>query len=360
MTRAAALLVLLPAMALAACNAQKQAEKNTPPRPVLVVEAHYAPRATERVLPGIVKARYESDVAFRVSGKIARRMVDAGALVKRGDVLALLDDADLRLQLEQAEAEQASARSALDQAAAESQRIDTLHRQGWSASSDADKIKSAADQARGNLTKAERAVTLARNALSYATLTADADGVVSAINAEAGQVVAAGAPIMRLARSGEREAAVALPETLLDRARVEPARAEVWALPGVSLSASLREIAPAADPATRTYPARFALPDAPAALQLGMSVTIALQQDGAKVAKLPLGALFDEGKGPQVWIVKPGAGDLTAAPVQVAAYDGESAYVSSGITEGASVVALGAHKLDPASKVRVVQNLAGM
>jgi RND family efflux transporter MFP subunit len=360
MTRAIAFLALVPALALAACNAPTQAEKETPARPVLVVEAHYAPRATQRVLPGIVKARYESDLAFRVAGKIAKRLVDAGAMVKRGDALALLDDSDLRLQVEQAEAEQASAKSALEQADAELQRVDTLHRQGWSASADADKVKAAADQARGNLIKAERAVTLARNALGYATLTADADGIVSAVNAEAGQVVAAGAPVMRLAQNGEREAAVALPETLVDLARVEPARTEVWALPGLSLKAILREIAPAADSATRTYPARFSLPEAPAALQLGMSVTIALQQDGAKVAKLPLGALFDEGKGPQVWIVKSGAGDLTAAPVEVAGYDGDSAYVSGGVAEGASVVALGAHKLDAAAKVRVVQNLAGM
>ena len=248
MRRTLALFALLPAFALGACNAPSQAQKETPPRPVLVVHAHYAPRVQARVLPGIVKARYESDLAFRVSGKIARRLVDAGALVKRGDPLAILDDADLRLQAEQAEAEQASARSALDQAQAELQRVDTLHRQGWTASSDADKMKAAADQARGNLTKAERAVTLAHNALGYSTLQADADGAISAVYAEAGQVVGAGAPVVRLAQGGEREAAVALPETLLDHARAAPARAEIWALPGVSLNANLREIAPAAHP----------------------------------------------------------------------------------------------------------------
>ena len=360
MKQSLALLALLPAIAAGACNAPTQAQKAPPPRPVLVVEAHYAPRAQERILPGIVKARYESDLGFRLAGKIARRLVDAGALVKRGDPLALLDDADLHLQMEQAEAEQASAKSALDQAQAELQRVDTLHRQGWSTSADADKIKAAADLARGNLVKAERAVALAHNALGYSTLAADSDGIVSAVYAQAGQVVAAGAPVVRLAQNGGREAAVSLPESLLDRARVAPARAEVWALPGISLNASLREIAPGADPATRTWSARFALPDAPASLQLGMSLTIAIRQDGANVAKLPLGALFDEGKGPKVWIVKPDTGELSAAPVEVAGYDGESVYLSNGVAEGAQIVALGAHKLDAGQKVRVIPNLAGM
>jgi RND family efflux transporter MFP subunit len=360
MIRSITLAALLPLVAVAACSAPTQAQKEALPRPVLVTQAHYAPRAQVRVLPGIVKARYESDLGFRVAGKIVKRLVDAGAQVKRGDALALLDDTDLRLQAEQAEAEQASAKSALGQADAELQRIDTLHRQGWSASADADKMKAAADQARGNLIKAERAVTLSRNALGYATLTADSDGVVSATYAEAGQVIAAGAPVVRLAQSGEREAAVALPETLIDRARVAPASAEIWALPGVSIKASLRELAAAADRATRTYPARFALADAPPSLQLGMSVTISLAQDGPKVAKLPLGALFDEGKGPEVWIVRPDRGELAASPVTVAGYDGDSAYVSNGVTEGASIVVLGAHKLDATQKVRVVQNLAGL
>jgi multidrug efflux pump subunit AcrA (membrane-fusion protein) len=121
------LIVLLPAVAASACGAPTHAQKASAPRPVLVVEAHYAPRKQERVLPGIVKARYESDLAFRVAGKISRRLVDAGALVKRGEPLALLDESDLRLQAEQAEAEQASAKSGLEQAEAELQRIDALH-----------------------------------------------------------------------------------------------------------------------------------------------------------------------------------------------------------------------------------------
>ena len=186
---------LLPALLLAACNAPTQAKKETPQRPVLVAQVHYAPRVQQRVLPGIVKARIESDLAFRVPGKIAERFVDAGAIVKKGDALARLDDTDFRLQVDQAEADYSSAKGALAQTQAEEERIGTLKTQGWSAAADVDKTKSAADQARGAFARAERAVTLARNAVTYTTLTADADGIVSAVLAEPGQVLAAGAAV---------------------------------------------------------------------------------------------------------------------------------------------------------------------
>jgi multidrug efflux pump subunit AcrA (membrane-fusion protein) len=208
---------LLAALALGACNAPTQAKRETPQRPVLVASVHYAPRAQDRVLPGVVKARIESDLAFRVSGKIAERFVDVGAVVKKGDRLAKLDETDFRLQVDQAEADYSSAKGALDQTQAEEQRVETLKKQGWSAASEVDKVKAAADQARGAFARAERAVSLARNAGAYATLSADADGIVGAILAEPGQVVAAGAPVVHLAHTAEIEAAVAIPEALVDR-----------------------------------------------------------------------------------------------------------------------------------------------
>ena len=186
----------------------------------------------------------------------------------------------------------------------------TLTRQGWAANADFDKIRAAADQARGAVVKAERAVTLARNALDYTTLKADADGVVSLVAAEPGQVVAAGAPIVRLAHTDEREAAVAIPENLIDRVRANPARVEFWALPGVSVGARLRELSPNADAATRTYPARFSLLDAPESVRLGMSLTVVLTADGVQVARVPAGAIFDAGQGPNVWIVDRATGAL--------------------------------------------------
>jgi len=345
---------------LSACNAPQQVRQAPPARPVLVASVHYEPRERAEALPGIVKARIESELSFRVGGRIDRRLVDSGAFVHKGEALAVLDETDLGLQRDQADAELASARAALGQAEAEEKRITALTRQGWSASADFDKVKSAADQARGAALKAERAVSLARNALGYATLAADADGVVSAILAEPGQVVAAGTPIARLARTDVKEAAVAVPENLVERARAAKARVEYWALPGVTTAATLRELSPNADPATRTYAARFSLPDAPAAARLGMSVTVLLSDDAPELARVPIGALFDTGRGPSVWSVDRGAGAVTATPVVVASYDADSAYVASGLPEGAEIVTLGVHKLDSNQKVRVVENLAGL
>ena len=351
---------LLPALLLGACNAPPQAKRETPQRPVLVATVHYAPRARESVLPGIVKARIESDLAFRVPGKLAERFVDAGAIVKKGDPLARLDDTDFRLQVDQAEADYSATKGTLAQAAAEEERVATLKRQGWSAASDVDKMKSAADQARGAFARAERAVTLAHNAVSYTTLSADADGIVSAILAEPGQVVASGAPVVRLSHTGEQEAAVAIPETLIDRARAAPARVEFWALPGVEMAATLRELSPNADPTTRTYLARYSLPKSANNVQSGMSLTVTLADKAENVARLPIGALFDQGKGPSLWVVDRESGAVTETPVRIAGYENESVLVVDGVAEGASVIALGAHKLDAAQKVRVVQNLAGL
>ena len=354
------ILTMLAAGALAACNAPKQAQQEAPPRPVLVASVHYEPRARAQALAGIVKARIESELGFRVGGRIDRRLVDAGAFVAKGEPLASLDESDLKLQLQEAEAEQTSARSALAQAEAEEKRVTSLAKQGWAASAEFDKIKSTADQARGAADKAARAVSLALNALSYATLTADADGVVSAIEAEPGQVVAAGAPVVRLARTDVKEAAVAVPENIVERVRAAEAHVEFWALPGVAIPAHLRELSPNADPTTRTYAARFSLPDAPAAARLGMSVTVTLSDSARAIARIPVGALFDLGAGPNVWTVDRSVGSLTATPVVVTAVDADSAYVASGVAEGSEVVALGVHKLDAKQKVRVVENLAGL
>jgi len=329
-------------------------------QPVLVAKVHYEPREQAQALPGIVKARTESELSFRVGGRIERRVVDAGAFVHKGDALAYLDQTDFQLQLEQAQAELASANSVLTQAEAEEKRITSLNKQGWSASADFDKARSAADQARAGAMRAQRAVSLARNSLGYATLIADADGVVSAAEAEPGQVVAPGAPVVRLAHVDVKEAAVAVPENFVDRVRTAEARVEYWALPGATTSAKLRELSPNADSATRTYAARFSLPGAPAAARLGMTVTVILANGAPPVAQVPVGALLDQGQGPEVWTVDRASGAIALAPVVVQAYDSESAYLASGVPEGTEIVALGVHKLDAKAKVRVVENLAGL
>ena len=360
MKRSAFVPLLLLGGALAACNAPKEVRHEPQARPVLVAETHYLPRERAEVLPGVLKARTESDLGFRVGGRIEARLVDAGAIVHKGDALARLDATDFKLQVEQAEADLSAAQASLLQSSAEEARQTSLKEKGWAAGADFDRFHSAADQARAAVRRAERAVALARNALSYATLTADADGVVSVTSAEPGQVVPAGASVVRLAHEDALEAAVAVPEALVERVRSQTASVEFWALKGAGAAARLRELSPTADPATRTYAARFSLGAAPAAARLGMSVTVSLSNGSLPVAKLPLGAVFAGAQGQSVWIVDRASGALSETPVSVATTDSDYAYVASGVPEGASVVTLGVHKLDAHEKVRVVENFAGL
>lgn len=238
--------------------------------------------------------------------------------------------------------------------------MSALHKQGWSAASDFDRANSADDQARAALDRAERAVTLAKNALAYATLKADADGSVSAIDAEPGQVVAAGAPVLRLAHLDSVEVDAAVPETLLTRARTDEATVEFWALPGVKIRAHLRELSSMADAATRTYDARYTLEGAPNAVTLGMSATLSLTRAGRQVAVAPLAALLDRGQGPSVWVVDPATGAAGLRAVTLAGADGARAFIASGVNEGDEIVALGAQKIVASETLHVVEDLAGL
>jgi RND family efflux transporter MFP subunit len=348
------------AFALAGCNASREVKREAPSRPVLVAQIHYAPRVAAAVLPAVVKPHIEADLGFRIGGKIKQRLVDRGAVVKAGDTLATLDTTDLLLQLEQAEAERASARATFDQAAAEAARVSTLHKQGWSAASDFDRAKSVGDQAQAALDRAERAVLLSKDALDYATLKTDVDGSVSAVNAEPGQVVAAGAPVLRVAQLDGVEVDVAVPETLLSRARADDATVEFWALPGLKIRARLRELSSMADPATRTYDARYTLDAAPKAVALGMSATLSLSPAGQRVAAAPLAAVLDEGNGPAVWVVKPDTGVASLRSVILVGADSARAFIASGVNEGDEVVALGAQKIVPGETLHIVEDLAGL
>ncbi|MFI5015373.1 MAG: efflux RND transporter periplasmic adaptor subunit [Hyphomicrobiales bacterium] len=342
------------ALALAGCDKPVDQTKAQPERPVFVVKARFAPALAPRSLVGIVKARVESNLGFRVTGKIAQRLVDRGAQVKAGQPLAILDQTDWKLQLQQAQAGLAAARGARDQAVAERERIAQLRAKGWSTSSDLDKANSAADQATGAFVQAERAVTLQQNALSYATLVADADGVVTATLAEPGQVVAAGQAVVTLARAGAREADVSVPEAMLERVRAGKATVVLWSRPDKVYGATLRELTPSADPATRTYPARFSIEKAGAEIELGMTATVTITDASASVARLPLGAILDEGQGAAVFVIDPQTKALTRRPVTVQGYDAQEVIIASGISEGEAVVALGVQKLHAGDVVRLV------
>jgi RND family efflux transporter MFP subunit len=351
------LTLALVAIALAGCN-EVVAEKVAPSRPVLVSIAHYEPESPERSFVGTIKPRIETDMGFRVPGKVAKRLVEVGQTVDVGQPLATLDEVDLKLQAEQSEAEYRAATGVLAQAGAAEKRAKDLRGKGWTTDAQLDQSKAAADEARARLNRAERSVELTKNSLSYATLVADTRGVVTATLIDAGQVVASGQTAVRVARFAEKEAVVAIPETLVGRAKDGVASVTLWSEPDKKYAAKLREVAPSADPATRTYLAKFSLPDAGETVSLGMTATLTLADPATtRVARLPLSALFSQGGEPSLYIVD-AKGDVALKPVTVKAYETNSVVISGGVDEGAKVVTLGVQKLDPAQKVRVVSSLS--
>src|ERR1700729_3467275 len=247
------------AIALTGCN-DKVAEKTVPSRPVLVATVHYEAESPERSFVGTIRPRIETDMGFRVPGKVAKRLVEVGQTVDIGQPLATLDEVDLKLQAEQAEAELRAATGVLAQAGAAEQRAKDLRTKGWATDAQLDSAKASADEARARLNRAERSVELTNNSLSYATLVADTRGVVTATLIDAGQVVASGQTAIRVARFAEKEAVVAIPETLLARAKSGEAQVSIWSQPDKLYLAKLRELAPSADQMTRTYLAKFSLP----------------------------------------------------------------------------------------------------
>lgn len=333
----------------------KQASADTLARAVQVVPATFEAAHQPRVMVGTLRARVESDRSFRVAGKIASRQAEAGTRVKAGDVLARLDETDLRLAREAAEAELAAARSSERQARLEYDRIGELRAKGWSTEQARDRQKAALDEASGRVKRAERQVELAQNSQSYTELKAEEDGTVIAVMAEAGQVVAAGQPVFRIAQDGDREALVAIPEQDLPLAREATASVTLWSEPGRAYPARLRELSPNADSATRTFLARYTVsglaPDAP----LGMTATLELsRRNVARVMRLPLSAVLNQGSGNEVFVLDKANGTLTRKIVKVASFDAESAYVTDGLNEGDLVVTLGVHTLREGLKARAV------
>jgi RND family efflux transporter MFP subunit len=349
--------LLLAAGTLAACN-QITAQPTTPPKPVLVAAVHYKPQVPDRSFVGTVRPRIESDLGFRVTGKIQKRLVEVGALVVAGQPLAMLDEVDLKLQAEQADAEFRAATGVFAQAVAAETRATDLKVKGWSTQAQVEQAKATADEARARLNRAERSVDLTKNSLSYATLMADAPGVVTATLIEPGQVVAAGQTAVRVARLAEKEVVVAIPETLLARARSGEARVSVWSNPDKRYLAKLRELAPSSDPATRTYLAKFSILEADDDVQLGMTATLSLSDVAtARVARLPLSALFNQGDGPSLYVAD-NSGAVTRKRVTVTGYESNDVLIDGGVDEGTNVVIVGVQKLDPAQKVKVVSSLS--
>ena len=346
------LVALLPV--LAACQDQAASAIAQPERPVRVQAVAFENGETTRDFVGIVRARYETDLGFRLAGKIVARVVNVGDRVRVGDVVARLDPQDFKLQVESAEAELAAATSNLAQTSADLERYTTLKARGYASVADFDRKRATKDEAEGRVERARRSLDLARNQLGYAELKADADGVITATLAEPGQVVAAGQAVARLAHRGEKEAVVALPETWLGEARRSNATVRLWSDRDRSLAARLRELSPQADAATRTYAARFTIQEADESVAFGMTATVTLSHAAERVARLPLSAVLNRGTGASVYLVDEN-GALALRPVSVASFTEDAALVTAGLKDGDKIVTLGVQKLEAGLKVRTVE-----
>jgi RND family efflux transporter MFP subunit len=351
--RALAAVALLPA--LAACQDQAISAIAKPERPVQVQRVAFQSEDATGEFVGVVRARYETDLGFRVAGKITDRVVNVGDSVHAGDVIARLDPKDLELQVASAEAEISAATSNFAQAGSDEKRFAELKARGFAAVADYERKKSARDEAESRLDRARRTLDLARNQLAYAELKANADGVITATPAEPGQVVAIGQAVARLAQHGEMEAVVALPETWLAETRAMRASMRLWSGPKRRFAVRLRELSPQADPMTRTYAARFTIEDTDATVALGMTATVTLShEDAAAVAKLPLAAVLDRGAGPSVYVI--GKADaLELRPVTIASFTKDAALLTSGVDTGERVVTLGVQTLAAGQKVRPIE-----
>jgi RND family efflux transporter MFP subunit len=309
-----------------------------------------------RSFTGTVAARVQSDLGFRVPGKVLERLVDAGQAVKRGQLLMRIDPVDLKLAAAAQLEAVAAAKARAQQTADDELRYRDLRGTGAISAAAYDQAKAAADAAKAQLSAAEAQASVARNASRYAELVADADGVVTEALAEPGQVVNAGQPVIRLAHAGHREAAVQLPETLRP-ALGSKAEARLFGHEGVGSAVKLRQLSSTADRLTRTFEARYVLDGALANAPLGATVTVNLAAEpsaGPPALQVPIASVFDAGKGAGVWVVNGSPTRITWRPVTIKRVDDDHAQVVGDLQRGDAVVALGAHLLRDGAQVRVM------
>ena len=346
-----ALMGLSPFVLAACTDAASSPDPRTQP-PLVRTEAVKIAASSARSFSGIVAARVQSDLGFRVSGKVLERLVDTGQSVRRGQPLMRIDPRDLGLAMRAHEEAVVAANARVRQTSQEESRYSELVAKGAVSKSAYDKVKADAESARAQLNAAEAEADVARNQTSYAVLLADAGGVVVETLAEPGQVVAAGQVVVRVAHAGPREAIIELPETL--RPGIGSTGRAVLYGSGLTGLAQLRQLSDAANRQTRTFEARYVLAGPLTDAPLGSTISIQLPY-GEPVAALqvPIGAIFDSGKGAGVWLVEGETPRVTWRAVQIVRVGDETASVVGKVKEGDRVVALGAHLLHEGEQVRL-------
>jgi RND family efflux transporter MFP subunit len=346
-------IISLAVLALMGVGCDKRQEKDPRTLPEFVrITKPSASSESSQLFTGVVTARVQSDLGFRVSGKITQRLVDAGEIVRAGQPLMRIDNTDYAHAITTQAESVAAAKARADQAAADEARYRGLVATGAISASTYDQIKAASDAARAQLTAAEAQEKIARDQGDYSVLLADGDGTVVETLAEPGQVVSAGQTVVRLAHSGPREASVFLPETMRPRLS-SLARATLFGRSG-NVPARLRQLSDSADPLTRTFEARYVLGGVGAQAPLGATVTIQLTGSGTEESlTVPNAAITDQASGPGVWILNQNNLTVSFRPVAISRIGEEDTYLNSGLKPGEEIVALGAHLLHEGQQVRV-------
>jgi RND family efflux transporter MFP subunit len=330
--------------------------RQEPPIVRLVTAAQV--NGSERGFTGTIGARVQSNLGFRVAGKIVERLVNVGQQVKAGEPLMRIDETDLRLALTAKRNAVAAAHASVIQRDADERRYASLLDKGWVSPQRYEQAKAASDTAQAQLAAAEAAARVAENEATYSILVADADGTVIETLGEPGQVVSPGQTVVRLAQAGPREALVALPETIRP-AIGSMAEASVYGSDGRRFAARLRQLSDAADAQTRTYEARYVLDGEAAAAPLGATVTIRLaNQPSRPEVQVPLAAVLDDGTKTGVWVFDSGTSTVRFRPVKLIRLTNETAVIS-GLGFGDPVVSLGAHLLQEGARVRTASESRG-
>jgi len=348
-------LTLAAASLLAACSKPQPAAEPVRAVRVMTVAAEGAGGRQEYAAE--VRARTESRLGFRVAGKMTRRNVNLGDTVKAGQVLAQLDPQDLRLGQEAAKAAVVSAQVSLDQATSDYKRYKELLDQGFISSAELERRETTLKAAKAQFEQARAQANVQGNQAAYSSLLADASGVITGVDADPGTVVNAGTPVLQLAHDGPRDVVFAVPEDKLAALRAAAAQpgaltVRIWGADGAALPASLREVAAATDPATRTFQVKADIGAAP--VKLGQTATVLLELPKLQGAiKLPLSAVAEHEGTSTVWVLDPAAMTVQPQPVKVASFEQNQVVLTGGLTPGQRIVTAGVHVLTPGQKVKL-------
>jgi RND family efflux transporter MFP subunit len=347
---------LIVAAVLAAACGHKQQPTVEEVRPVRTVVVGTSSGTVGATYSGEILARYESKLGFQTSGRVVARLVEVGSHVRRGQVLMRLDPAQETLHVTAAVADVEAARSRVAQNRIDLQRLEQLLAKTFASQAEVDQARLALEQSESQLKSALAQQQIKVNQQGYTSLVADRDGVVTAISAEAGQVVSAGQGVVTVAADGEREVRVSIAESRVDELRqAGRLQVSVWAQPGKTYDGALRELAPDTDNITRTYSARITVKNPDPALRLGMTASVyAPDVEGRQAIRLPLTAVHDTDGVPQVWLVDTNTARVSARPVRLGAAQNDSVLIVGGLAGGETVVSAGVHMLHAGQKVSAV------